>query len=38
MSDFVAIPKKSGLDTESRGGDEVVWILAFARITFSDSL
>jgi len=28
----------SVLDTESRGGDEVVWILAFARMTFSDSL
>jgi len=28
----------SVLDTESKGGDEVVWILAFARMTFSDSL
>jgi hypothetical protein len=28
----------SVLDTESRGGDEVVWILAFARMTFSDNL
>jgi hypothetical protein len=28
----------SVLDTESRGGDEVAWIPALARMTFSDTL